>query len=235
MQQKRFRSKINIQKPRAPHHERGKVEKFITPFISNPDTHKPLRERCLKVTQIKNNVEMDKPYDVILSRECLNWFKQSNMVALFHVNSITSSEVFEFAVAVKKANMHLKGYQNSILRIAYRDSIYQPLTQLIQKHNRINFFVFSQDTDVSKLLKILKRTPQLILLAGIIHQKLLNHKDFVKIGTMNLVTAQAGLVNVLHLAAGQKLRQQLTHHQSTLVTRLKQIGTKEDKPCDANE
>jgi large subunit ribosomal protein L10 len=167
MQQKRFRSKINIQKPRAPHHERGKIEKFITPFISNPDTHKHWSERCLKVTRGKVTSTIDKPYDTLLARECLNWFNQSNMVALFHVNSIKSDEVFDLTVALKRENMHLKGYQNSILRIAYRDSIYRPLTQLIQKHNRINFFVFSQDTNVNKLTKILKQTPQLILLGNL--------------------------------------------------------------------
>lgn len=56
-------------------------------------------------------------------------------------------------------------------------------------------------------------------------------------GKLDLMTAQAGLVQVLRTAAGGNLNQQLTHHQSTLVTRLKQIGTKEeeDKPCDVNK
>jgi hypothetical protein len=73
------------------------------------------------------------------------------------------------------------------------------------------------------------------VLAGIIHGKLLHYNDFLKIGSMDLVTAQAGLVEVLRLAAGQYLSQQLTHHQSTLITRLKQICEKEDKPCDVKE
>ena len=54
-------------------------------------------------------------------------------------------------------------------------------------------------------------------------------------GKVDLASAQAGLVHVLRTAAGGNLNRQLTHHQSTLVTRLKQIGTKEDKPCDVNE
>lgn len=72
--------------------------------------------------------------------------------------------------------------------------------------------------------------------AGLLHGKLMNVNEFVKFGTLDLVTAQAGLVQVLRDASGGNLNRQLTHHQSTLVTRLKQIGTKEeDKPCDAKE
>lgn len=72
--------------------------------------------------------------------------------------------------------------------------------------------------------------------AGIIHGKLVSRNELNDLGKLDLVTAQAGLVQVLRAAVGGNLNQQLTHHQSTLVTRLKQIGTKdEDKPCDVNE
>ncbi|KAJ8683483.1 hypothetical protein QAD02_019275 [Eretmocerus hayati] len=92
------------------------------------------------------------------------------------------------------------------------------------------------DTNTVKLAKILKKTPEVILLAGILNGKLLNRNEFLERGQLDLVTAQAGLVQILRTAAGGNLNKQLTHHQSTLVTRLKQIGTNnEDKPCDVKE
>ena len=63
----------------------------------------------------------------------------------------------------------------------------------------------------------------------------MSKNEFLKFSDFDLKTAQAGLVQVLRNAAGGNLNQQLTHHQSTLVTRLKQIGTKENEFCDVNE
>lgn len=44
---------------------------------------------------------------------------------------------------------------------------------------------------------------------------------------MDLTTSRMQLVQLLQNAGGNNLDQQLTHHQSTLVARLKQIGTNE--------
>lgn len=49
---------------------------------------------------------------------------------------------------------------------------------------------------------------------------------------MDLTTAQASLVQTLRMAAGGSLNQQLTYHQSTLVTRLDQIRDQKVAPCD---
>lgn len=51
---------------------------------------------------------------------------------------------------------------------------------------------------------------------------------------MDLTSAQVGLVSVLQSAGGNNLNRQLTHHQSTLVTRLEQISTSKST-CDNND
>lgn len=63
---------------------------------------------------------------------------------------------------------------------------------------------------------------------------MLNKKDFLKYGKIDLTSARVHLVQVLQSAGGNNLNQQLTHHQSTLVTRLKQIGT-DKTTSDENE
>lgn len=163
--QKRLRSHVNVQKPRPPHHRRGIVEKFITPFISNPDTHKPWVERCTNILANKKTVgKIENPYEKIIARECLNWFKSSQMVGIFHTNSIKAEEEFEFAVPLKRANMYLKGYQPSILDLALKGTAYEALLQLVQRKNRIGYFVFSQETNATKLFNISRKTPQVILI-----------------------------------------------------------------------
>lgn len=62
--------------------------------------------------------------------------------------------------------------------------------------------------------------------------QVLNYDDFLKFGEMDITTAQSNLVQVLQNAGGVNLTRQLTHHQSTLLTRLKQIGTNETTSND---
>jgi len=160
------------------------------------------------------------------------------MIAFFHVNSVKATEIFELAVPLKRANMYWKGYQPKVLRAALEGTHYEPILHLYKGMMNPGHFVFSPDTDTAKLNKILRKTPQVILIAGVLHGKLLSRNEFLEYGKLDLVTAQAGLVQVLRAASGGNLNRQLTHHQSTLVTRLKQIGTKEegdDKPCDVKE
>lgn len=54
---------------------------------------------------------------------------------------------------------------------------------------------------------------------------MLNKEDFLRYGKMDLTSSRVQLVQLLQNAGGNNLNRQLTHHQSTLVTRLKQIGT----------
>ncbi|XP_014212778.1 39S ribosomal protein L10, mitochondrial isoform X2 [Copidosoma floridanum] len=240
-QQKRFRAKINIQKPKKSHPARLAVEIFTKPFISNPASNLPLWERCNNIRrQERQKIQIVNPYENILAKECMNWFNSSNMTAIFHVNSITEHDKFDVAVALKKENMYLKHYQKKILKIAFPGTNYEVLMNLIQDTiSESTYFVFSPEIKTEKLYKITKKAPQFLLLAGILHGKLLSRDALLKYGQLDLTTAQAGLVQVLRAASGGNLNRQLTHHQSTLVTRLKQIGTIEegekDKPCDAKE
>lgn len=56
----------------------------------------------------------------------------------------------------------------------------------------------------------------------------------MRYGKLDLTTSRMHLVQMLQNAGGNNLNQQLTHHQSTLVARLKQISLNETAP-DENE
>lgn len=62
----------------------------------------------------------------------------------------------------------------------------------------------------------------------------MNKEDFLKYGKMDLTTSRVHLVQLLQSAGGNNLNRQLTHHQSTLVDRLRQIGVNETA-SDENE
>jgi hypothetical protein len=57
--------------------------------------------------------------------------------------------------------MYLKQYGKKVVRMALEETQYEPVLMLFTSRN---FMVFSQDVQVSKLLKLNKRIPQLILM-----------------------------------------------------------------------
>lgn len=162
-QQKRFRGKINIQKPRKPHFLRARVVEFLTPFYLNPNFGKKPEELCPKTTknQIKKPVEYN-PYEKIIARDIRNWFDTSKMIAICHQNSFSSEQEFVFKVKLKRANMYLKRYGIRLMKLALEDSPYVATMPLYKSSFSI---IFSLDTDTAALEKILKKHQHTILLS----------------------------------------------------------------------
>lgn len=160
-QQRRFRGKINIQKPREPHYLRSLVNEFLTPFYENPNQGMKLEQVCKKAAKKNKRMEEYHPYERIIAREVRNWFDNSKMIAICHQNPMSSEERFELEVPLRRANMYLKQYSRKIMKLALEDSPYAATLPLFS----VKFFVmFSPDINVVALEKIVKKFPQVILL-----------------------------------------------------------------------
>lgn len=223
LQQKRFRGKINIQKPRKPHYTRGVFDKFLTPFYKNKNKDKTLLELCTKPQEATRVKELT-PYHDIIAREVRNWFDNSKMIAFLHKNAHSMEDQLDLAIPLRKKNMYLKSYSAEIMNLALKDSPYSAVKML---YSMPFYVVFCPENNVADLVKILKTSPFVILMAGILEGRLLNLNDFLRFGEMDITTARVSLVQVLQNAGGNTLNQQITHHQSTLVSRLQQISTNE--------
>ncbi|XP_046737703.1 39S ribosomal protein L10, mitochondrial [Diprion similis] len=238
VQPKRFRGKINIQRPKAPHYKRAVVEKFVEPIYFNARWGKPLSELCanLQNQSAQDGVEkMAEPHPMrrIIAREARNWFENSNMIAFCHANPFPGEEKFNFAVALKKQNMHFKVYGRPTIELALKDTPFPAVLPLFQSHS---LTIFSPNTDIRTLLKLLQKRSELVLMAGIINGKLMSKNELVSYAAMGDITAvRSRLVQVLQNAGGVNLNRQLTHHQSTLVSRLKQISSPAETTPDSPE
>lgn len=224
-QQKRFGATINTKKPKAPHFEKALLIEFLTPYHPKPEKYLPLSERCENLNKLQKKIARKtiNPYEQMIAREAQQRFDNSKMIAILHMNSINEVKIFDLIVKLKKENMCLKRYGRKVLSCFINDPPYAALNPLLVSSTA---FIFSEeDSKVAILRKILKKYPEYIILGGILYGHLLSHNDFLKYGMTNLTTERAGLVNSLQKAGGVKLNEQLTHHQSTLVSRLKQIGT----------
>jgi ribosomal protein L10 len=199
----------------------------MVPFYPPPNEGKKLEELCHKAINAGKRKELGEianPYQKIIAREVRNWFDNSKLVAICHQNSMTMEEVFELRVPLKRANMYYKQYSRKIMKLALSDSPYAATLPLYRASHGV---VFGSDTNITDLQKIIKKFPQIILLAGVLEGQVLSRDDFLRYGKMDLTTSRMQLVQLLQNAGGNNLNQQFTHHQSTLVARLKQIGTNE--------
>lgn len=229
IQIQRYRGKINIQRPRSPHFQR-QLELDFTKYLIPAKKIDPV-ERCKKEKlKINHDLALENPYQRIIANECRNWFDHSKMVAIFHLNPMSSDDMFKIQVPLQLSNMYIKRYGRSILRMAFENTGYEALMPLFQSQSLI---VFSAETQVSKLLKLVRRTPQFILLGGIIEGRLLNKEDFTNYSKLpDLQTARAQFAQLL-LSAGSNITSQLNQHQSILVqhldNRINQLKDAEDK------
>lgn len=212
-----YRGKINIQRPRPPHYDRALFNAVTEPIVPRPTITQECHQKRLEKQFVGAADKEINPYEVIIAKEVKNWLQHSKLVAIFHINSINSDDLFNVKVAFHKENMHLKAYGMSIMEKAMLGNQYEPLLPLFGAKNCI---VFSEEAKIAQLLKIVKKTPQLILLAGVVENRLLSKNELVDLSKLpNLTTARAQLVGVLN-SVGAGLVSNLQAHQTNFCNLL---------------
>lgn len=225
LQFQRYRGKINIQRPQKPHYERARVVAVTTPRYPEP----PKTKTCFEK---RSRTVVENPYNDIIAREVRNWLEHSKMVAIFHLNSIKADDFFEVRVQLHKQNMQLKVYGQKIVQKAVASSKFEAILPLFDSQQCI---VFSPEQRVSQLLKITRKVPQMLLLAGIVDNTLLSRNEFMNYAQLpGLQSAQAELVHTLNTAAST-LVQNLQAHQNNFVNVLDVYAKSEASAQEENE
>ncbi|XP_034474085.1 39S ribosomal protein L10, mitochondrial [Drosophila innubila] len=224
----RYRGKINIQRPKQPHYERARVVAVTQPKYEEP----PKALTCFQSRTQRTATQVENPYNAILAREVRNWLDHSQLVAVFHLNSISADDVFRVRVQLHKQNMHLKSYGRKIIGQAVVGTAYEAIMPLFHSNHCIVFSPNQQQ--VNAMLRITRKVPQMVLLGGIVESKLLSRNELMDFAQMpSLQVAQAQLVQTLNMAAGNVV-QQLQAHQVNLVKVL-DVHAKGDVPAEAEK
>ncbi|XP_049870364.1 39S ribosomal protein L10, mitochondrial [Pectinophora gossypiella] len=229
---KRFRGKINIQKPRKPHFERQLLVDFTKPVYSIPKSKLPDYALCDRGEKIEYVKVVDNPFERILARECLDWFNKSKMVVFLHLNAISMEDKTPVFAALRKNNMHLRTYGKKIVSMATKGTRYEAVNHLFTSHQNI---IFGQPENAAKMFKILKKSPQLVVMAGIIQDRLMSKNELVEFSQLpSLDVARSQLCSVLD-SAGSSLVGQLTKAQQSLVSNLEQHVELQNNPKQDTE
>lgn len=208
---KRFRGKINIQRPRAPHYERARVLAVTQPMYKP----KPVNEKCVKDLEVSAAKPVN-PYERIIAREVVNWFDHSQFVAIFHMNSVSQEELFKVRVELHNKHIALKSYGRNIMQLALANTKYENTLPLFDTSFCI---LFAPDAkNVKDVLRLTKKVPQMILLAGVLENRIMSRNEIQQYATMpSLQVAQAQLCNVLNSAASSLVHNVLDAHSKSLV------------------
>lgn len=155
-QQKRYRGKINIRKPKI-FYKKAVLNKLLTPFFINPNDGKTWEEFCAESITPKEEAPLG-PYEQIIMREVRNWLDKSKMIVCLHVNSIKQLDMFDIEVALFKQNMRYKRYGNRIVQHAIKDSPFEAFAPLISNYTA---FIFSPEIQTTAVEKILRKSKKL--------------------------------------------------------------------------
>lgn len=212
-QSKRFRGKINIQRPKPPHYERALFNAVTQPIYPRTTLVDDCRKEQLEKLR-KRKIELDvHPYEKILARELRETFETSEMVLICQKNPIKSYHYFNFQVALHKINVKSKVNGAKILKEALRGTKYENLLKLLNIHCCM---LCGDASSIGDVLKILRKTPPIILLAGSIGDRILSKNQLVeysKLPDLQIVRAQfAATLN----APGGQILNHLQAQQSNL-------------------
>ncbi|XP_022913003.1 large ribosomal subunit protein uL10m [Onthophagus taurus] len=216
---KRFRGKINIQRPKPPHFEKAKMIALTQQYFKKKE-RKPLYESCEKDVKYSNkDTEEENPYQRILANELLGNFNGAKMIIFFHKNPISGDDEVMARVLFKKQDMLLKGCGKKTLEMAVKGTKFENILDFYVSHNMI---LFSPQVEIKKVLNINKKYPALILLAAIVEGKFLNRDDLMKYAAIpNLITAQSEFVQTLNNVGGH-LASQLNARSNIMVSQLQE-------------
>ena len=138
------------------------------------------------------------PFDKLLAEDMKRELSSSRMICFLHTNVLTNREKKEFSNLFEHQNMYLRYYNEDVAQLAMAGTKYQSALHLCHTSDWVVqqkdvTILFSGEPQVTKLLKLMKKCPQLILLAAIIDDRFLSvdHiKDYNRLPDLQTLRTQ---------------------------------------------
>lgn len=218
VQCKRFRGKINIQNPRPPFYTRKLFNAVTEPVYPRKTAIDLCHEKHALKQLEKEHGEKNvlHPYENILARDLFGFFNEAQMVLICHKNSMDAFEYFNFKVAMHRQNVKTKIYNRKIIKAALQDTKFHAMLPLLTQIHH-NCMLFSDEWNINAVLKVLKKQPKMILLAGSLGDRFMSRSELENYAKLpDLTTMRAHFVATLNSVGGQ-LTNHLQAHQSNFV------------------
>lgn len=217
--------RVNFRKPRPPFYEKALIQAICKPKyapdirLSLPDSQKCMKGPYIQFFLEKKGLHEENVFENILAKEIRDLFEKSKLVAILHQSPMLAEVLFDVKQGFRRLGMEVRDYHGRhTIQMALEDSKYISIMPLFKMKEMM---IFSPENNVEAFLKVLKKTPQVILMATIIDGELLSKTQTEAYAATNLQTQRALLVQTINSAA-TTLASQLNHHPQTLVSALDQ-------------
>ena len=223
----------NIKKPKHPSWARQKLLEMSRPVypVAHPTTEHLWRE-CPRHEELLEEEARKVPNDweMIYVRQLEAFLAESAMIGIVHANSMKTRPQRRAWQTARRAGMELCSYEPVMGYAALRGTKWENLTHFFDTCTVANqYSVFGKEVNVGKLLDLYKKTPEIVLLGGVVYDRILSKEQLQELRKMpDLDGMRAELCAVLG-APAQRTRSLLSANQENLSRSLGQlVKDKED-------
>jgi len=205
--QVRFR-RIQSRNPSDPHYARKAMIEACKPIM-------PAQEKICGLNKTTTKLEFEPhPYNALRAKKLRVEFEESRMILFYHRNPAKAEDERLIHNMLFKKQFFLKrGYNNETLRLAIKGSRFETAYPFTESTNGL---VVSPTADLKTLLRMSRRMPQYILLAGIVDGAFLSREQLQWMATIPDISAvQAQTCGILSYHASN-LSRNLTSHTERL-------------------
>ncbi|XP_005094552.1 39S ribosomal protein L10, mitochondrial [Aplysia californica] len=213
--------KPNIQRPRVPGTERRILDAVTVPVF--PPDLRPLPEQCYdnwKQKQESRRSEIMDAFNAFRLREATEVFSRHEMVAICHILPSTTREFLVLRAKVVTAGLKLVFIKNDLARKAVENTKWCNLEPYFTSSTA---YVVSEQSKVPELIKLLKKTPELQLLGGLVEGRILSREVMLNVAKLPPLDTLRGELCTILSASASKTSRFLTRHQQDLSTNLTQL------------
>ncbi|CAG5128483.1 unnamed protein product [Candidula unifasciata] len=213
--------KPNIQRPRIPGTERRILDAVTVPVLP-PDT-RPLPQQCFDALELKrqaNTSELGAAYLAFRLQQAIKMFNENTMVVICHNIPLIPRDAFRVKAKIVTAGMKIMFARNDIAQKAIAGTRLRNLEPFLVSDN---VYIVSDKNLIPELVALLKKTPELQLLGGLVEDHILSRDDILNLAKLPPLDIMRGeLLSILSASASTTSRH-LSAHQEELSNNLDQL------------
>jgi len=205
----------------------------VTAPVYAPDPRPP-EEICLdkiKEKEESRKSEIMDAYNAFKLKEAKEILTQHQMVAICLRLPTTEKEYFNLRAKIFTAGLHLKFIRNDLAIKATKDT---HLCNLQPYFSSSTAYIVSETPQIPELIKVLKKCPELHLLGGLVHHRIMSKDEFVSAAKLPDLDVMRGELLTILKSSASKTKQLLSHHQQGLSQNLTQLVKQGSESDDQN-
>lgn len=223
VQQVRLKHRFHSKKPYLfPRSHKFRIFQAVTdPIYIKEDFIAPVCPRLRRKLENTQTDDLVSDAEEFVYRGCERMFRENEMIAVCQLLPCANNDLKSYRVQLNKSGMELKLYSNKFTRRAVSGT---RLENMLPWFQGFNVYIVSEKPKVDKLLKTLRKIPNILLMGGLIDGRLLSKDGFTAYSKLPPIEQARGeLCTILNLAAGGRTSSLLESHQQTLTMNLDQL------------